>query len=195
MTEREAALAEAMRAGRRGDSAAYSRALAEVARLVRPKVARTLGSGAGETEDVVQNVLLAVHLKNASWDDRLPILPWVYAIAEHKALDALRSRRRSARYVSQDLSAEDVAEVIAAPEPERDSLGLDLERLLAALSGRERQVVRALALEGGTIAGAASAFGMKEGAVRVAFHRGLKRLARAADRDYGPNGSRPREAM
>jgi RNA polymerase sigma-70 factor (ECF subfamily) len=51
--------AEAMRAGRRGDAAAYERLLGEIAqalrRLIRGRLAR-LGLDAHETEDLVQEV-------------------------------------------------------------------------------------------------------------------------------------------
>ncbi len=178
-----------MRAGRRGDAQAYRRALSGIADAVRPRVRQRLGRAAEETEDVVQTVLLTIHLKNASWDERLPVLPWAYAIADHKAIDALRRRRRASRLIAEDVTAEDVAGTVAAPDRGGGTAGLDVERLLGSLSSRERQVVRALALDGGTIASAATAFGMREGAVRVAFHRALKRLARAARGEFEPGAS------
>ena len=192
VTDHESPLADAMRAGRAGDSAAYARALGEIARLVRPRIGRWLGASGGEVEDVVQNVLLAVHLKQASWDDRLPILPWVRAIADHKMRDAARARRRRDRIIAVELSADDVADTVAAPDPASSILGLDIGRLVDALPGRERQVVTALALEGGTIAVAAAALGLREGAVRVAFHRALKRLAGMAATGQPP-ARRPRD--
>ena len=61
-------------------------------------------------------------------------------------------------------------------------MGLDLERCLAALPAREQAIVRGLAVQGRTVRDLASALGMKEATVRVALHRGLKRLAIAARR-------------
>lgn len=169
-----------MRAGRAGDAVAYARALRGLAPLLRGRVLRKLWQAADEAEDVVQEVLLAIHLRNASWDERLPLLPWAMAIADHKAIDALRKRGRAARLVSDRVAADDLAELVAAPAPEHDTAGLDLERELDGLPARQREVVRAMALEGGTIAAVAVRFGMQEGAVRVALHRGLKALASAA---------------
>lgn len=177
--DREAELAEAMRAGRRGDAAAYRHALGLVAQIIRPQIRRRLGVAA-DGEDVVQEALLAIHLKNATWDEARPILPWIYAVADHKAVDSLRRSRRNGRLLVPGLTSEDLADTVAAPEPERDLLGLDMERHLAALPSREREVVRALTLDGATVAGLAAKLGVREVAVRVALHRGLKRLARAA---------------
>jgi RNA polymerase sigma-70 factor (ECF subfamily) len=178
--ERDAELAAAMRAARRGDHAAYRRLLGEIARLVRPRIRRRLAGAPSDGEDVVQETLLAIHLKNGTWDDTRPILPWIYAIAEHKAVDALRRDRRAGRLVATSVTAEDLADTVAAPEPEHDLVGLDVERHLAALPAREREVVRALTLHGATVASLAARIGVGEGAIRVALHRGLKRLARLA---------------
>ncbi|HYF56828.1 MAG TPA: sigma factor, partial [Salinarimonas sp.] len=82
-----------MRAARRGDAAAYERLLAVLAAAIRPTVRRRLarmGLGTSETEDVVQEVLLAIHAKRHTWDEARPILPWVGAVARYKVVDAVR---------------------------------------------------------------------------------------------------------
>ena len=175
-----------MLAGLRGDEAAYARALHEIARLVRGRVRRRvgwLGNGLeNELEDVVQEVLLSVHLKRATWDASRPVMPWVNAIADHKAIDALRRRGRAGRLVAASVTVEHAADRVASPEPEWDHVGLDLERCLAALPSREQEIVRGLTVQGRSVRDLASALGMKEATVRVALHRGLKRLALAARR-------------
>ena len=178
----EADLAAAMLAGRRGDETSYVTALNEITRLVRARVRWRLGWAANDIEDVVQEVLLTVHLKRATWDEARPVMPWVNAIADHKTIDAQRRRGREGRLVASSVTVENVAELVASPEPEWDAVGLDLERALAALPTREGEVVRGLAVQGRTVRELASALGMKEATVRVALHRGLKRLAVAARR-------------
>jgi len=179
----EADLAAAMLAGRRGDQAAYSHALSEIARLVRARVRRRLGWAANDLEDVVQEVLISVHLKRATWDEARPVSPWVNAIADHKAIDAIRRREREGRLIAASVTVEAIAELIPAPAPERDQVGLDLDRHVAALPTREQEVVRGLTVHGRTVRELASSLGMKEATVRVALHRGLKRLALAARRE------------
>ena len=59
-------LSEMMRAASRGDDAAYRRALELISRWLRPVVLRGLaraGRGREDAEDIVQETLLAVHLK------------------------------------------------------------------------------------------------------------------------------------
>jgi RNA polymerase sigma-70 factor (ECF subfamily) len=41
-------------------------------------------------EDVFQNTFLQVHLKRELYEDSRPVRPWLYAIATHQAVDALR---------------------------------------------------------------------------------------------------------
>src|SRR6516165_10431689 len=41
-------------------------------------------------EDVFQNTFLQVHLKRGLYEDGRPVRPWLYAIATHQAVDALR---------------------------------------------------------------------------------------------------------
>jgi RNA polymerase sigma-70 factor (ECF subfamily) len=41
-------------------------------------------------QDVFQNTFLQVHLKRGLYEDGRPLRPWLYAIATHQAVDALR---------------------------------------------------------------------------------------------------------
>src|ERR1700759_3940599 len=52
-------------------------------------LARYLGDRA-LAEDVFQNTFLQVHLKKALYEDGRPVRPWLYSIATHQAVDALR---------------------------------------------------------------------------------------------------------
>src|SRR6201995_4817819 len=52
-------------------------------------LARYLGDRA-LAEDVFQNTFLQVHLKRGLYEDGRPVRPWLYSIATHQAVDALR---------------------------------------------------------------------------------------------------------
>ena len=107
---RETAWAAAMRAALAGDEAAYRRLLGEIGRAIRPAIRAAFArsrAGDGDIEDVVQETLLAIHLKRQTWDPTQKLTPWVYAIARHKAIDALRRRgvrRRSRSRISRPCS-------------------------------------------------------------------------------------------
>jgi RNA polymerase sigma-70 factor, ECF subfamily len=171
--ERWAAL---MHAANRGDADAYRRLLAELAPVLRAIVARgfSYGSGFADVEDVVQDILLAIHLKRHTWDERRPLLPWVRAIARNKFVDNLRKRDRHAR-----VPLDDVAERLADTRSFDDTSGIDVSRMLATLRERQRRIVQAISIEGTSASQIAGQLAMTEGAIRVALHRALHSLAKA----------------
>jgi RNA polymerase sigma-70 factor (ECF subfamily) len=174
VTEHEEAWASAMRAVNRGDAGAYARLLSDIARALRRVIAyesARLGLSGSDVEDVLQDALLAIHLKRHTWDETRPIVPWLRAIAHYKLID---HARRTKRPVS--VPVESMAEILPSPEPE-PSLPGSAARFLDMLPRRQREVVQALALDGVSIRDAARRLRMSEGAVRVALHRGLAALA------------------
>ncbi len=56
-------------------------------------LARYLGNPA-LADDVFQNTFLQVHLKRGLYEDGRPVRPWLYSIATHQAVDALRKAGR-----------------------------------------------------------------------------------------------------
>ena len=177
----DASWSDLMRAANTGDADAYQRLLRAIAAALRPVIRRGLlraGRSAADVEDVVQEVLLAVHLKRHTWDSARPVEPWVHAIARYKIVDALRRRTGKP-----DLSIDDFSETLAAPEPEPSASEVEVEKHLATLPTGQRTVVHAIAVEGASIAEAAERLNMTAVAVRVALHRGLAALAKQLGQD------------
>src|SRR5262245_53935729 len=173
--DRERIWARWMRAANAGADLAYRRLLEALAPLLRQVGLRGFarsGFGDCDVEDVVQETLLAVHLKRQTWDENEALTPWVTAIARHKLIDSLRRRGRHI-----ELPIDDLIDVLPAEIPTERLLSRDTERLLSVLTGRQRDVVRAISIEGMSAREAAHRFRMSEGAVRVALHRGLSTLA------------------
>src|SRR3979490_1056141 len=86
-----------MRSAISGDSAAYRRLLKAVTPVLRAAARRGLaraGQPVDQSEDIVQDILLAVHLKRHTWDANAPFAPWLFAIARNKLIDSLRRRGR-----------------------------------------------------------------------------------------------------
>src|SRR6516225_3408871 len=89
-----------MKAAIAGDEGAYRRLLEEIGYSVRAMARAAFARarmGDADIEDAVQETLLAIHLKRHTWDANQKLAPWVYAIARHKIVDAMR--RRGARRV------------------------------------------------------------------------------------------------
>ena len=172
---REEEWAALMRAAIAGDAAAYQRLLDQLSRSLRAATRRgfaQFGGATNDVEDVVQETLLAIHLKRHTWDASQPLGPWVRAIARHKLIDALRRRGRRI-----EIPIEAVIDFLPAEEARSDLDLQDAQRLIGKLNGRQQTIVRSISVEGKSIRDVAENLGMNEGAVRVALHRGLKALA------------------
>ncbi len=164
-----------LRAALDGDAAAYDRFLRAVTPHLRAMARRRVaafGAPAAEAEDVVQEVLIAIHLKRTSWDPARPLGPWLGAIVRNKLIDSLRRRGRRV-----SIPIEDVMEGLAAETDTRDDDRRDATQLLQKLKEPQRSIVQAISLDGVPVRDTAARMNMTEGAVRVALHRALKTLA------------------
>lgn len=164
-----------MRWARRGDDGAYRRLLVRVTVWLRVVVRRGLvsaGRSTAESEDIVQETLLAIHLKRDSWDESRRLEPWVRAIARYKLADHLRRRG-----VHDHVDIDDWSNSLQAAVEVDAPAAIDSRLLLERLPQRQRTIVQEISVEGRSAADVASQLGMSEGAVRVALHRALKALA------------------
>lgn len=172
MVDAEGRLKALMMASRAGDSAAYRVLLNEVGAHLRAYYRRRLGSGAADAEDLVQETLIAMHAKSVTYDSGQPFTPWLHAIARYKLIDDYRRKRRS-RHLPLDV----VSELISEQNQEAAIASRDVERLLARLPKRSRDLVRSVKVEGLSTQEAAARSGMSESAVKVAVHRALRSLS------------------
>jgi RNA polymerase sigma-70 factor (ECF subfamily) len=165
----EAQYRDWMLAALAGDAGAYRKLLQDLTRHLRGYYARRLGAAAAE--DVVQETLVAIHTRRATYDPTRPFTAWVYGIARYKLVDEYRRNRRTAAVPLDEADA-----LFTADESEAASAKRDVEKLLAKLPAAKRDMVRAVKLEGHSIADTAARTGMSETAVKVTLHRALKSL-------------------
>jgi RNA polymerase sigma-70 factor, ECF subfamily len=186
LSEREQEWAAWMREALAGDAAAYRTVLQSLTVFLRTEVRRGFaryGRGSADVEDVVQETLLAIHLKRETWRADEPITPWVRAIARNKIIDSLR---RGGKRIN--VPIDDVIDILPAAEPTEHLTERDAEQVLSLLNGRQREIVEAISISGASIRETAAKYDMKEGAVRVALHRGLATLSKAYRTQDNENG-------
>ena len=174
MAERDSEWTELMLAANAGDGTAYHRLLLAITPVLRATAKRGLaraGAPVDQSEDIVQEILLAVHLKRHTWDPTAPFGPWLFAIARNKLIDALRRRGRRI-FVDID----DFAETLPGEVPAETASAGEVAAQLKTLPERQREVLQSIAVEAASIKDTAAKFSMSEGAVRVALHRGLASL-------------------
>lgn len=164
-----------MRSANAGDNAAYHRLLKAVTPVLRAAARRGLaraGQPVDQSEDIVQDILFAVHLKRHTWDPNAPFAPWLFAIARNKLIDALRRRGRRI-FVNID----DFSETLPGAPAEETVPATEVTAHLNSLPVRQRDVLQSISVDGISIKDTAAKLSMTEGAVRVALHRGLTNLA------------------
>lgn len=179
MATAEAELKALMLAGLGGDAAAYRALLARLSRHLRAyfngRLAR-VGRAATDSEDLVQEALLAIHINRQTYDPSEPLTPWVHAIARYKLIDHLRRTRATTAHVPLEGS-----EAIVAQNDDHAGAesALDLNKLLDHLPDKMQRAIRCVKIEGLSVAETARRCGMSESAVKVNIHRGLKALSRS----------------
>ena len=157
-----------------GDGSSYRVFMNELSMHLRSFLRRRVARQPEEIEDLVQELLLAIHNQRHTYNAKLPLTAWVHAIARYKVIDWLR--RRSRHDLLND-SLDDCEELFAAPENEAAEASHDIAKLLQQLPERQRLPIQYVKIEGGSVADTAKRTGMSESAVKIGIHRGLKALA------------------
>lgn len=177
MTTSETDLKALMLASLNGDAASHRSLLEWLSHRLRSyyktRLAAT-GRGTAEAEDLVQETVLAIHLKRHTYDPQEPLTPWVHAIARYKLIDFLRRNRMSFAAVPID----EAYEVMEVDDSAAAESSFDLRRLMKRLPDGMQCAIEAVKLDGLSVAEAASRCGLSESGVKINIHRGLKKLAK-----------------
>ncbi|WP_209425254.1 sigma-70 family RNA polymerase sigma factor [Pararhodobacter sp. SW119] len=182
---RHAALDALMRAAQAGDERAYRALLEEVAlRMRRLVCARAPWLGRADVEDIVQDILLALHSARATWDPARPFMPWIAGIARNRLAD---HARRYVRRQAFDEAAQDLAEVFSTTPGQTHAEGvvnlMSVRRAMDGLTSGERDAFELVRLRQMSLAEAATKRGSTVGAMKVAVHRATLKLRAAVGRD------------
>lgn len=156
-----------------GDEAAYRRLLTDVADRLRGYFARRLGRDSADVEDLLQETLLAVHQRRFTYDVSRPFTAWLHAIARYKLVDHLRRNKIRASIPIEDADELEFESEVQQPSADR----VDVEQLLGELPASTSSYIRAVKIDGQSIAEVSSGHGVSQSAVKVAIHRGLKLLS------------------
>ena len=168
MIAREETLRDLMRLSQAGDKQAYAVLLEQTGRWLRRFFAQKIAADA--VDDLVQETLVSLHRKRASYDPTRPFLPWLAAIARYRWVDRLRQSYRHAADELQDQHSEESHEDVVGAK-------ISIARLLDQLPVGQAEAIRLVKIDGLSIAEACARTGQSEPLVKVNIHRGLKKLA------------------
>ena len=170
MIAQEAQYRDWMLAALDGDGQAYRKLLGGLTRHLRSYYGRRLDMAAAE--DAVQETLIAIHTRRATYDPALPFTAWVYGIARYKLIDEYRRHKRRAT-----VPLDEAAELFGHDEAQEAIARRDVAKLLDKLPPAKRQLIKEVKLDGASIAETAKRSGLSESSVKVTIHRALKSLS------------------
>jgi len=150
-----------------GDKQAYAALLDECQLWLRRYFGRRVAPG--QLDDLVQETLMALHQKLASWDSARAFLPWLAAIARYRWVDYLR---RIYRFQETEL----IDDLMGTDEEPAIAARISLERLFAQLPRPQVRAIELVRIEGLSVSEASKACGQSESLIKVNIHRGLKKL-------------------
>jgi RNA polymerase sigma-70 factor (ECF subfamily) len=176
---------------RQGEREAFGQLVRRYERELYGYLRRYLGD-ANLADDVFQNTFLQLYTKIGHYEAGRPVRPWLYTIATHQAIDALRRNGRhqalSLDQYREELSNGDVHNLMAllesrGPGPLEQSLGEERRQQVRASVERLpdflRQVVILAYYQGLKYREIADIVGIPVGTVKSRLHAALMKLHEA----------------
>lgn len=159
----------------RGDRRSFERLYAEYA----PRVFRfafRLSRDQGKSEEVTNDVMLEVWKSAASYQRRASPSTWIFGIARHRTLNALRGRTL---YLGGGDEAAEIADGAPSPEARIDGgrLGERLQAALNRLSSEHREVIELTFVEGLTYREIAAIANCPENTIKTRMYHAKRKLA------------------
>jgi RNA polymerase sigma-70 factor, ECF subfamily len=165
-----------MRRYQAGDAAAFE----EFFDRARPLVHRyhsAFAIGGSQASDLTQDTFLQLHRSRRLYDPRLPVTPWLLAIARHVRLMAARTARRR---VSRELPLDD-RDIESAAATDAVLHKAILTEALSRLPEHYRDPIVLHHLLGVSFRDIAGIVGCSEGGARIRASRGMSELRRLLD--------------
>jgi RNA polymerase sigma-70 factor, ECF subfamily len=160
--------------GLAGGESDYHLFLQALARHLRGYLHQCIPQFNADVEDLVQEILLAVHSARHTFGSDEPLTAWVHAITRYKLEDFFRTR---ARRGSLHQPPDDQETIFLACDDNPQDASRDIEKLIDHLPIGQRLSIQHVKLQGLSIAEAARLTGLTESTVKISIHRGLKALS------------------
>ncbi len=141
---------------------------------------RTMGNR-GDADDLVQETFVKVYLNLAKYDPKFTFGQWIYTIARNTFIDYVRRKRDDVPIESLGGGAPSVAPVFDETPDQRiirEQHSLQLERCMAALPEKYRQMAQMRFIDELSYEEIALKLDLPLGTVKTQIHRARERLCR-----------------
>jgi RNA polymerase sigma-70 factor (ECF subfamily) len=160
-----------------GDGEAYNTLLSEIEPIISICVGRRV-SRVVDRGDLVQEVLLSIHLSRDSFDPSRPFLPWMKTILNHRLVDYFRSANRRGKWGGLSVN-DDVQNALTLESGSEANVALT--EVVATFSESQRELFRMLTDTALSRDEMADLLGVEPGNLRVQIHRLGARIREALD--------------
>ena len=161
-----------------GDEAAYADLLGQVAAIARAVIRNRVRTfQPTDVEDVVQDVLMALHMARATYDPARPFMPWLMTILQSRLVDRLRKIQRIS---SNEVTVDALPEVPPVGRVDWNAREYGdaehLRREIGGLPATQRRAIEMLKLRELSLKEASAESGLSTGNLKVLVHRAIKTL-------------------
>jgi len=154
-----------------GNKNSYKQFLTEVQPFVKAIIYKNL-QNQDLVQDIMQEVLIAIHNSLNTYDSERSAHSWVSVIAKNKSIDYLRSKYHKQ---SSNVSLDDI-NVLELGTAEEATINYDLEKAMMKISDKQQKILSKMKIEGKTAKETAKEVKMSESAVKTSAHRAYKIL-------------------
>ena len=171
--DNEIKFVQLMQLAQNGNNSAYENLLQEISPLLRGFIFKRIGDSS-DNEDILQEILFGIHRAGHTYNTARPFTSWMFAIADYKVKDYLRSQYRKKQLKQIDfIEAEELLAKQITEEPKSKEL---LNELFAVLPKTQRRIVYMMKIDGYTAEQVAKSMDMSVSNVKVTAHRAYKLL-------------------
>lgn len=165
LSENETVFKQLVSSAQSGNGLAYTELLQGLNSFLKNYLRRRVFDQ-NEIDEVIQEILVAVHKSLHTYDTEKPFMGWFLAITEYKVIDYIRSRKKHSGSI--DLNS--ISNPFAVSNSDLD-LKIDIERAINSLSSREKIVLTLIKVDGQSINEVAKQLNLTEANVKVIAHR------------------------
>lgn len=141
-----------------------------------------------QANDVLQETNLKLCRKAAQYDAQQPFLRWAYVFARNEVM-SWRTRQARSRVVFDEALVGKIAALFESVESEAERELAVLERCVAKLPPRQRELIASRYDRGETVQDIATRLGLPENATAALFYRLRKALAACVELSLGKEGA------
>ena len=160
-----------------GDKTSYKLFLQKITPHIRRYVRKQWWGDNTSDEDLVQDVLIAVHTNLHTYNTERPIMPWLRSIVTYKVADFLR---KFSRWNSNEIVSENDIETFSSVDANKHDESLEnldyIKRAIESLPEKQAHIVQMLKIHGMSLKEVADQTGLSVPAIKTYAHRAYKKM-------------------